>query len=160
MTNSNQEQTVELTGQELMEKALEKLIANPTAVINRLQVAKLAGRSHSVLRKKSYEKIRTKIIDAEKIRKVELENLSLQERVNKLEAELEEAKSKISELKKNKPNGPSEKETKEAEGALISRLTEMYRYNDALRFQLIEKHQIDIDEETGEILHVEFGKKR
>jgi hypothetical protein len=49
MTDINHEKQPELTGQELMEIALEKLIADPQAVINQLQVAKLAGRNHSVL---------------------------------------------------------------------------------------------------------------
>ena len=41
----------------------------------------------------------------------------------------------------------------------MSKLTEMYRYNDTLRSLLKEKYQTDLDEESGEILHVEFGKK-
>jgi len=156
MTDGNHEKKPELSGPELMEIALEKLIADPQAVINQLQVAKLAGRHHSVYRKKAYERIRGKIIKAQELRESELENLSLQEKVTKLEAELKQAKATISKLKKNNPSKQSEKETKEIEGIWMSRLTEMYRYNDALRSLLKEKYQMDLDEESGEILHVEF----
>lgn len=154
------EEKIELTGQELWQNALDELIKDPTAIINQLQVAKKAGRNHSVLRKPSYKDIRKNIIDAQKIRDVELENLTNQERISKLEAELEDAKTQVANLKKQNAHEPKLKETKAAEGKFISRLTEMYRYNDALRFHLIEKHQMDIDEETGEILHVEFGRKK
>ena len=61
---------------------------------------------------------------------------------------------------KKKPNEPTLKEKKAAEGEILARLVEMYRFNDLLRAELRDKHQIDFDEETGEILNVQFGKKR
>ena len=150
----------ELTGQELMQKALDELISDPTAIINQLQVAKKAGRGHSVFRKLTYKEVKKNIIDAQKVREIELENLSKEEKIKELEAQLETTKNQIANINKQNTETPKLKDIKAAEGQLISRLTEMYRYNDALRNQLIETHQMDIDEKTGEILHVEFGRKK
>jgi len=156
MKNNNQE----VTGPEAMEIALNKLIADPAAVINQLQVANLAGFNHSNFRKKSYKDVKEKIIAAQKVRDSELEQLSLEQKINKLESELSEAKATISNLRKKKTLEPTKKEIKANESELIAKLTEMYKYNDALRFELIDKHQTDIDQETGEILHVQFGRKK
>ena len=42
---------------------------------------------------------------------------------------------------------------------MLSRLVEMYRFNDLLRSELRDKHQTDIIEETGEVFNVQFGQK-
>lgn len=55
----------ELTGQELMQIALDELINNPLAQINQNQVAKKADISHSNHRKKTYKEIRDKILTAQ-----------------------------------------------------------------------------------------------
>jgi len=54
---------------------------------------------------------------------------------------------------------PSPKTVKEIEGAMMARLVEMYRFNDLLKTQLAEKHAEKIDEETGEIIEINFGKR-
>lgn len=150
---------IELTGQELMQKALDELIDNPLAKINQNQVAKKADISHSNLRKATYKGIQDNIIKAQKIREKELLNLSYEQEITKLNVELEEAKGKISKLK-NKSSEPTLKEKKAAEGKVLARLVEMYRFNDLLRSELRDKHQIDFNEETGEVLNVQFGQRK
>lgn len=48
---------------------------------------------------------------------------------------------------------------KPVEGKMIARLVEMYRFNDLLRSELRDKHQIDFDEEAGEVVSVQFGRR-
>jgi hypothetical protein len=150
---------IELTGQELMQKALDELIDNPLAKINQNQVAKKADISHSNLRKATYKEIKDNIIKAQEKREKELLNLSYEQEITKLNVELEEAKGKISKLK-NKSSEPTLKEKKSAEGKVLARLVEMYRFNDLLRSELRDKHQIDFNEETGEVLNVQFGQRK
>jgi len=147
-----------LTGQELMQVALDELIADPLAKINQNQVATKADVSHSNFRKATYKEIKGNIILAQRIRERELLDLSYQQEITKLKVELEEAKGKIAKLK-NKSSEPTLKEKKAIEGKMLSRLVEMYRFNDLLRSELRDKHQIDINEETGEVLNVQFGQR-
>jgi histone acetyltransferase (RNA polymerase elongator complex component) len=149
----------ELTGQELMQIALDELIADPLAKINQNQVATKAGVSHSNLRKATYKDIKDNIILAQRIREQELLDLSYQQEITKLKVELEEAKGKIAKLK-NKSSEPTLKEKKAAEGKVLTRLVEMYRFNDLLRSELRDKFHTDIIEETGEVLNVEFGQRQ
>jgi hypothetical protein len=148
----------ELTGQELMQIALDELINNPLAKINQNQVANKAGVSHSNLYKKTYKKIKDNILLAQRIREQELLDLSYQQEITKLKVELEEAKGKFAKLK-NKSSEPTLKEKKAAEGKVLTRLVEMYRFNDLLRSELRDKFQTDIIEETGEVLNVQFGQR-
>ena len=150
---------IELTGQELMQKALDELIDNPLAKINQNQVAIKADISHSNLRKATYKEIKDNILKAQEKREKELINLSYEQEITKLNVELEEAKGKISKLK-NKSSEPTLKEKKAAEGKVLARLVEMYRFNDLLRSELRDKHQIDFNEETGEVLNVQFGQRK
>lgn len=150
---------IELTGQELMQKALDELIDNPLAKINQNQVAIKADISHSNLRKATYKEIKGNILKAQEKREKELLNLSYEQEITKLNVELEEAKGKISKLK-NKSSEPTLKEKKAAEGKVLARLVEMYRFNDLLRSELRDKHQIDFNEETGEVLNVQFGQRK
>lgn len=148
----------ELTGQELMQIALDELINNPLAKINQNQVAKKADVSHSNFRKPAYKEIRVKILTAQEKREKELLNLSYEQEITKLKVELEEAKGKIAKFK-NKSSEPTLKEKKTTEGKVLVRLVEMYRFNDLLRSELRDKYQVKFDEETGEVLNVQFGRK-
>ena len=148
-----------LTGQELMQIALDELIAEPLAKINQNQVAIKADVSHTNLRKATYKQIQENIIKAQEKREKELLNLSYEQEITKLKVELEEAKGKVSKLK-NKSSEPTLKEKKAAEGKVLARLVEMYRFNDLLRSELRDKNQTDIIEETGEVLNVQFGQRK
>ena len=149
----------EKTGQELMREALDDLIADPTAKINKLRVVKKAGLSHGLLNKKSYAAIKQDIESAQLTREAELRNRSKDEQIAELTLKLQKAENK---LKENKDGGRAQSgnSLKDAQGALMARLIEMYRYNDLLRAELAEKHNLDIDQETGEVINIDFtGRK-
>lgn len=147
------------SGTELLREALNKMIANPTAKINMNTVAKQAGLNHSLFRKASYSEIKSEILNAQKTRDTELENRSKDEKISMLEAKLKSTKSKLKQLAEESER-PSPKTIKETEGAMMVRLVEMYRFNDILKTQLAEKHGEKIDEETGEIIEINFEKRR
>lgn len=146
----------EITGQEAFEKALDELINDPSATINQRQVAIKADLSHTNLRKPTYKKVKHRIIVEQGKREKELENLSNQQKVNKLDSELTAAKKTIAELRKEL-KALNLKEIKLTESELFSELVEMYRYNDLLRAELKDKYKTDIDEKTGEIFNVDFS---
>lgn len=145
----------EKTGQELMRDALNELVADPTAKINKLRVVKKAGLSHGLLNKKSYAAIKQDIESAQLTREAELRNRSKDEQIAELTLKLQKAENK---LKENKDVGQAQSGNlpKDAQGALIAKLVEMYRYNDLLRAELAEKHNLDIDQETGEVINIDF----
>tara|TARA_R110002126_G_scaffold172463_5_gene321216 strand:+ start:14274 stop:14738 length:465 start_codon:yes stop_codon:yes gene_type:complete len=150
---------IKKSGQELLTDALNELIANPAAKINMNTVAKQAGLNHSLFRKASYSEIKSEILNAQKTRDTELENRSKAEKISMLEAKLKSTKSKLKQLAEESES-PSPKTIKETEGAMMVRLVEMYRFNDLLKTQLAEKHGEKIDEETGEIIEIDFEKRR
>lgn len=147
------------SGTELMKDALDKLLANPRAKINMNTVATLAGLNHSLFRKASYQEIKLEILAAQKVRDAEISGRSKEEQINTLETRLKNATSKLEQLAKEHQK-PSPKIVKKTEGALMARLVEMYRYNDLLRAELAEKCREKIDEETGEVLSFDFGRRR
>ena len=148
-----------LTGQELMQIALDELIDDPLAKINQNQVATKAGVSHSNLRKSTYGVVKKNILLDQEKREKELLNLSYEQEITKLKIELEEFKRKVAKLK-NKSSEPTLKEKKAAEAKVLTRLVEMYRFNDLLRTELRDKYQVEFDEETGEVLNVQFGQRQ
>ncbi|WP_289028152.1 hypothetical protein [uncultured Paraglaciecola sp.] len=141
----------EKTGQELMRNALNELVADPTAKINKLRVVKKAGLSHGLLNKKSYATIKLDIESAQLTRELELRNRSKDEQIAELTLKLQKAESKVKESKYESQVG-SDKSQKNVQGTLMAKLVEMYRYNDLLRAELAEKHNLDIDQETGEVI--------
>ena len=116
-----------------------------------------AGLNHSNLRKTTYEEVKDNIHVAQKVREKELLNLSYEQEIATLKVKLKEAKVKIANLPQTS-NEPTLKEKKSAEGKILARLVEMYRFNDLLKTELRDKYQMDIDEESGEILNVKFGQ--
>ena len=149
----------EKSGQELMMDALNELIATPDAKINRNIVAKRAGLSHSLLRKNSYSNVEQRIIKAQKLRAIEMEDRSKDQRIEQLENLLVAANIKLKKLTE-RSQAPSSKAIKKIEGHLVAQLLEMYRYNDLLRARLAEKHGESIDKETGEVIHINRIKRR
>lgn len=149
----------EQSGQKLMMDALTDLIADPTAKINMNKVAAKAGLSHSLFRKASYRDIKNKVITAQETRTVELQNKSNEGQIAELTLKLATANKKIEKLIVELQK-PSPKTIKETEGAMMKNLVEMYRYNDLLRAELAERHSQDIDKETGEIININFQKRR
>ncbi|MAD75579.1 MAG: hypothetical protein CML20_12470 [Rheinheimera sp.] len=149
---------IKKSGQELLTDALNELIANPAAKINMNTVAKQAGVNHSLFRKGSYSQIRTEVLKAQKVRDTELENKSKDEKISMLQVKLKAAENKLQQLSEQSQM-PLPKTVKEIEGAMMARLVEMYRFNDLLKTQLAEKHGEKIDEETGEIIEINFGKR-
>lgn len=150
---------IELTGQELMRKALDDLIADPLAKINMNTVANKAGLNHSLFSKSTYSKIRDEVIAEQVIRAKELHNKSLEQEIIALKSKLETANIKIVQQTEQLA-APKPKNIKATEGAMMTRLVEMYRFNDLLRSELREKHNEHINKETGEILKFESAKQR
>jgi hypothetical protein len=148
----------EKSGIQLLKDALNELIANPDAKINMNRVAEQAGVNHSLFNKTTYSEIRSETLKAQKVRDTELENKSKDEKISSLTTKLKNAESKLARLAKESQK-PSPKTVKEIEGAMMARLVEMYRFNDLLKTQLAEKHGEKIDEETGEIIEINFGKR-
>lgn len=147
------------SGPELLKQALSELIANPTAKINMNTVAKRAGLNHSLFRKTSYQEIKLEILEAQKAREAELDNRSKDEQITTLKTKLKIANDKLEKQSEDLPT-TSPTTTKETEKALMARLVEMYRFNDLLMAQLAEKHGEEIDEETGEIIKVNFRQNK
>lgn len=145
------------SGTERLKQALNELIDSPTAKINMNTVAKRAGVNHSLFRKAVYQEVKFEILNAQKIRSTELKNRSSEEQISTLKTKLNNANDKLERLT-NEQQRPSSNTVKEAEGAMIARLVEMYRFNDLLRAELLEKYGETIDEGTGEILTVNFRK--
>jgi hypothetical protein len=150
---------IELTGKQLMENALNELKADPLAKINMNTVAKKAGLSHTLFNKKTYENVKLDVNKEKAIREQELDDISKEQEISVLKSKLEAANRKI-ERQKEELCKPKPRDIKANEGVMMARLTEMYRFNDLLRAQLREKHGEYIDEKTGEILKVDFSKKR
>lgn len=147
------------SGPELLKQALSELIANPTAKINMNTVAKRAGLNHSLFRKPSYQEIKLEILEAQKAREAELDNRLKDEQITTLKIKLKIANDKLEKQSEDLPTA-SPTTTKETEKALMARLVEMYRFNDLLVAQLAEKHGEEIDEETGEIIKVNFRQNK
>ena len=147
------------SGIELLKTALNELIANPTAKINMNSVAKHAGVNHSLFRKSSYQEIKLDILAAQERRDTELQNRSKEEQIHALETRLKTANNKLERLA-NESTKPSQKTTKESEGAMMAQLVEMYRFNDLLREQLAVKFNEKIDMVTGEVINIRSFDKR
>ncbi len=147
------------SGVELLKQALNELISDPAEKINMNAVAKRAGVNHSLFRKSSYQQIKLEILDAQKIRENELENRSKDEQINTLKTKLRTVSDRL-EKQATDLIISAPKTTKKADGALMARLLEMYRFNDLLSAQLAEKHGEKIDETTGEVIKINFQNRK